>query len=350
VQEHERRLGELARDFLARRTGVAGAHEQFEAAAEWLSTGDRSAEDDYVNALERWLAMGGADFEARVESMWHELGLKSKVLDRPMTALSGGEAARVGLAALLLSRFDIYLLDEPTNDLDIEGLDRLESFVLSKPVGQLIVSHDREFLKRVVTRVVEIDEHTHRASSYFGGWSSYHTEKANARRHAEQSYATYAASRAQSEERARREREWMSQGVSRAKRRPSDNDAGRRQASRERSEGSGGAASRTQRALERLEVVEKPGKAGSYASRLRQGRNRYLAAAVQQWAFCSLRCSSWARDFYDLQRARGKTHHAALRSLGNRWLEILWHCLMRGQLYDEATHIANRNRAQGKAA
>jgi transposase len=78
--------------------------------------------------------------------------------------------------------------------------------------------------------------------------------------------------------------------------------------------------------------------------------NRYLADAVQQWAFCSLRCSGWAREFYDAQRARGKTHHAALRALGNRWLEILWHCLIRGQLYDEATHIANRNRALGKAA
>jgi transposase len=78
--------------------------------------------------------------------------------------------------------------------------------------------------------------------------------------------------------------------------------------------------------------------------------NRYLADAVQQWAFCSLRRSGWAREFYDAQRGRGKTHHAALRALGNRWLEILWHCLTRDQLYDEATHIANRNRARGKAA
>jgi transposase len=78
--------------------------------------------------------------------------------------------------------------------------------------------------------------------------------------------------------------------------------------------------------------------------------NRYLANAVQQWAFCSLRQSRWAREFYDAQRARGKGHHAALRALGNRWLEILWHCLMRGQLYDEAIHIANRNRALGRAA
>jgi transposase len=78
--------------------------------------------------------------------------------------------------------------------------------------------------------------------------------------------------------------------------------------------------------------------------------NRHLAGAVQQWAFCSLRTSGWAREFYDAQRARGKTHQAALRALGNRWLEILWHCLMRSVCYDEATHVANRNRTLGKAA
>ena len=78
--------------------------------------------------------------------------------------------------------------------------------------------------------------------------------------------------------------------------------------------------------------------------------NRYLADAVQQWAFCSLRTSGWAREFYDAQITRGKGHHAALRALGNRWLEILWHCLMRAEFYNEATHLANRNRALGRAA
>ena len=73
--------------------------------------------------------------------------------------------------------------------------------------------------------------------------------------------------------------------------------------------------------------------------------NRYLADAVHKWAFASLRRSGWAREFYDAQRARGKNHHAALRALGNRWLEVLWHCLTREIPYDEAVHAANRNRA-----
>jgi hypothetical protein len=74
--------------------------------------------------------------------------------------------------------------------------------------------------------------------------------------------------------------------------------------------------------------------------------NRHLGEAVQQWAFCSLTRSGWAREFYDAKTAAGDTHHAALRKLGNRWLEILWHCLHLGVCYDEATHAANRLRAR----
>jgi len=76
--------------------------------------------------------------------------------------------------------------------------------------------------------------------------------------------------------------------------------------------------------------------------------NRFLADAVQQWAFCSLTRSGWARDFYDTQRHRGKGHNAALRALGNRWLEVLWHCLTNNIPYNEAVHVANRNRALGR--
>jgi hypothetical protein len=78
--------------------------------------------------------------------------------------------------------------------------------------------------------------------------------------------------------------------------------------------------------------------------------NRHLGEAVQQWAFCSLSRSAWAREFYDAKTAAGKTHHAALRALGNRWLEVLWHCLRLGVRYDEAIHAANRNRALNKHA
>jgi hypothetical protein len=78
--------------------------------------------------------------------------------------------------------------------------------------------------------------------------------------------------------------------------------------------------------------------------------NRYLGNAVQQWAFCSLQQSGWARAFYDAKIAKGKHHHAALRALGNRWLEILWHCLRLGVRYDEAVHTAHRAHTLKQAA
>ncbi|MGW4126494.1 IS110 family transposase [Nocardia sp. NPDC004711] len=82
----------------------------------------------------------------------------------------------------------------------------------------------------------------------------------------------------------------------------------------------------------------------------RLAHNRYLGAAVHQWAFCSLKASKWAREFYNSKIAKGKSHHSALRALANRWLDLLWHCLTKGIRYDEDTHIRNRQRALTPAA
>jgi len=113
------------------------------------------------------------------------------------------------------------------------------------------------------------------------------------------------------------------------------------------------------------EQFESPNALASYAGKApvtrRSGRseftvacrlayNHWLGNAVQQWAFCSLQESPWAREFYDAQRARGKRHHAALRALGNRWLEVLWHCLRNNIPYSEAVHATNRDRALKRAA
>lgn len=99
----------------------------------------------------------------------------------------------------------------------------------------------------------------------------------------------------------------------------------------------------------RAPVTRRSGK-NEYVVARRLAHNRYLGDAVHQWAFCSLNRSAWAREFYDTKIAAGKSHHNALRALGNRWLEILWHCLTRGIPYNENIHTANRNRALGRAA
>ena len=93
----------------------------------------------------------------------------------------------------------------------------------------------------------------------------------------------------------------------------------------------------------RAPVTRRSGRSQFTVSR-RLAYNRYLGEAVQQWAFCSLTRSAWAREFYDEKTTAGDGHNSALRKLGNRWLEVLWHCLSKGVRYDEAVHAANRNR------
>ena len=191
-QEPDRAPGERLQDYLARRTGVASAQARVDKAAHALAEG---AADDYSEAFEAWLTLGGADLEQRAETVLRDLGLDVGLLELETTALSGGQAARASLAAILLSRFDVLLLDEPTNDLDFDGLARLERFVAERPGGAVIVSHDRAFLERTVTRVLEIDEIAHTAAEYGGGWAGYLELRATSARHDEQRFASYEAQR-----------------------------------------------------------------------------------------------------------------------------------------------------------
>src|SRR5699024_2845923 len=116
--EPDRHPDETVAGFVARRTGVAAATTEMDAATAALAGGAAGADDRYAAALERWLALGGPDLDARIGVTLADLGLEASVTHRPTATLSGGQAARVSLAATLLARFDVFLLDEPTNDLD----------------------------------------------------------------------------------------------------------------------------------------------------------------------------------------------------------------------------------------
>jgi ATPase subunit of ABC transporter with duplicated ATPase domains len=258
-QEPERRPGETVRQFLGRRTGVTQAQLDLDAATEALTEGRPGADDAYATSLDRWLALGGADLDERIDEVIADLGL-SIGLDQAMTSLSGGQAARTGMASLLLSRYDIFLLDEPTNDLDLDGLDRLERFVSELRAGTVLISHDREFLARTVTRVVELDLAQQQVRTYGGGYESYLEERATARRHAREEYDEYADTRASLEARARMQRGWADKGVRNAMKKSPDNDKNIRAARMASSEKQAAKARQTDRMLERLDVVEEPRK------------------------------------------------------------------------------------------
>ncbi|MFH9726620.1 ABC-F family ATP-binding cassette domain-containing protein [Streptomyces sp. NPDC017254] len=258
-QEPERRTGETVREFLARRTGVAAAQTAMDEATQGLVDGTPGADDAYATTLERWLNLGGADLDERAEEVADSLGL-TVGLDQPMTSLSGGQAARAGLASLLLSRYDVFLLDEPTNDLDLEGLERLEAFVKGLRAGTVVISHDREFLTRTVTKVLELDLAQQQITLYGGGYEAYLEERDTARRHAREDFDEYAGKKAALEARGHMQRSWMDKGVKNARRKSTDSDKLGRNARSEASEKQAAKARQTQRMIERLDVVDEPRK------------------------------------------------------------------------------------------
>ena len=260
-QEHERVVGETVGEYVARRTGAAAATAAMETAAARLGAADCTPadEDAYAHAFDHWMASGAADLDERLAPTLADLGLDVGA-DALMTSLSGGQAARAALAALLLSRFDLVLLDEPTNDLDIAGLERLESFVRGLRSGVVLVSHDREFLSRVVTRIVELDLAQNQVAVYDGGYDAFLEERAVARRHAREAYEEYAATKADLVGRARVQREWSSQGVRNAMRKSPDNDKIRRRAQSESSEKQAQKVRQMESRIARLEEVAEPRK------------------------------------------------------------------------------------------
>lgn len=258
-QEHERIPGETIAGYISRRTGSAAATAEMEAAAEALGSGTKQAEDAYAVALDRWMASGAADLEDRIPAVLAELDLEAGP-DAQMTGLSGGQAARVALAALLLSRFDVVLLDEPTNDLDLAGLARLENFVRGLRGGVVLVSHDREFLARCITKVVELDLAQNKVAVYDGGYDAFLEERAVAKRHAREAYEEFADKKADLVSRARTQREWSSQGVRNAMKKSPDNDKIRRRASMESSEKQAQKVRQMESRIARLDDVEEPRK------------------------------------------------------------------------------------------
>jgi ATPase subunit of ABC transporter with duplicated ATPase domains len=239
-QEADADPGETLGAYMARRTGVAAAAVSMDELAARLRDEPALAEE-HAAALERYLALGGGDLDARAATICAELGLEVP-LGAPLGALSGGEAARARLAATLLARFDVFLLDEPTNDLDFAGLERLERFVQALPGSVVLVSHDRDFLDRTVTRIVELDEWTHHATEFAGGWSEYERERTTALRRRSEAYDEFEGEKARLEAQLQRMQRWEERGYGQGRRKKKTKDVKKTYAGR----------------IERLAKVEKP--------------------------------------------------------------------------------------------
>src|SRR6266566_8464530 len=141
------RLGELHHELLDLEHAMADA----------TRDDSESILDRFGHVQEEYQHLGGYELEARAREVLHGLGFTDEQIDGDVGALSGGWKMRVSMAKILLGSFDVLLLDEPTNHLDIESIVWLERFLKSVPATILMTSHDRDFMNRIVTRIVEID-------------------------------------------------------------------------------------------------------------------------------------------------------------------------------------------------
>jgi ATP-binding cassette subfamily F protein 3 len=135
----------------------------------------------YGDALAHFESLGGYEVEHRIEAILAGLGLANLAPDTPLAKLSGGQRTRVGLARLLVAKPTLLILDEPTNHLDIDALEWLERFLREYAGAAVIVSHDWAFLDATVSRILELDETTHRVTEYAGNYSDYARAKVRER-------------------------------------------------------------------------------------------------------------------------------------------------------------------------
>jgi ATPase subunit of ABC transporter with duplicated ATPase domains len=238
------------------RLGVATAARAVDRLEARLVAGDLDAVGPHADALERWLALGGADAEARVAQAADELGLPAALLDRPLASLSGGQAARAGLAVLRAARFDVIALDEPTNHLDDDGLERLTQLLASSPGGFVLVSHDRALLETSVDELLELDGRTGAATHYAGGWASYRRERDTARARALAEHEQALAQRAQLAASVRETRARAQTAIGKAQ--THDNDKNVAEWVRSRAQGMQRRARHVEGRLDRIEVPDRP--------------------------------------------------------------------------------------------
>ncbi len=142
--------------------------------------------ESYSRLTQKFEQENGYACKSEIIGVLKGLGFEEKDFDKMVSTLSGGQKTRVALGRLLLSSPDIILLDEPTNHLDMDSIAWLETYLLNYPGAVFIVSHDRYFLDKVVTKIVELDNT--KATVFTGNYSAYSEKKAQLRKAAYQAY------------------------------------------------------------------------------------------------------------------------------------------------------------------
>jgi ATPase subunit of ABC transporter with duplicated ATPase domains len=252
-QEVEPEAHESIEGYLRRITGIEDVQRRMDELATDLNSEARL--DEYSELQTSFECLGAYDFERRMQIVLAGFGLGDVGADRPLDALSGGQRSKVALGGILLKGVDVLLLDEPTNNLDLPALLWLENFLAHSPATVLLVSHDRGFIDRVVSKVFEIDWHTREVTTYGGGYTEFLDFR---RRELARQKDLF---RQQEEEISRltdsiqQNKDWAALG---AKQHVADKDKVGRDFHRERSAGLAKRSKAIEKRLEQMDLVDRP--------------------------------------------------------------------------------------------
>lgn len=281
------------REAILAAVGLAAAADELDRWSRRLEAGEMQAIAPHADALDRWLALGGADADGRLATVADDLGLSESLLSRTISHLSGGQAARVGLAAIALARYDVLLLDEPTNHLDRDGLDRLRGILAAHSGGIVIVSHERRLLGDVATEILALDIHTGTAEHYHGGYGTYEREHRRAHQRAWDEHHQAIARRQALLDAERELRRRAERATNRDRDGQPDNDKHSREFVKARAQERQGRARKLASRRQRIEIPDKPWENPALQLQLSAAERRL------RWVV-SLEAATWRRGDWTL--------------------------------------------------
>ncbi len=176
AQEVDALPHETVEQFIRRVSGIIEIEKQMTALEPRLD--EEAVLEEYTEITELYQRAGGYDFERRIRAVLDGFQMNAIELNHPVAQLSGGQKTKISLTAILLKGVDMLFLDEPTNNLDLPALIWLEEYLIASPAICVIASHDRRFLDRVVTKILEIDWFKRDAFLHTGNYTDYANRKA----------------------------------------------------------------------------------------------------------------------------------------------------------------------------